>query len=577
MRTITAVIGRLPVMLGLAACVAPTACFLVHAQVATPRTRAGGGPSSSPTSPSAGGPSSTYLADLTRIGLSEQNGWWSDRGELVLGGLSGKPAARKPLMFEGVHSRHGIYLSARPSGEASITYRLGKRFGSFRSEAIIPEMFPHQGNPRTPLVLEVRGDGRTLWKSRPLARKGDHQAFSVSVEGIDELSLIVACRGPENWGLAAWVEPRLSVSGLDGGHGPRTGRGGTDEAGPKPMGRFAAGGKIEVQVGEQKTVIPEGRFDFRFFPDQPISVLGTKPLRFLLVVPPRTLLMQGPSFETARPVRPVLQGSNRNGAYDQKDAAINSIHIDRDNREILAFFHAERPTGGVGFGGTVRFYASVGLAVSGSEEIDFRKVGPIITGVPEDANSSQTAQGAGEPSACVDHTGEWLYLYYTDHSRRDPLTRKERGVVTCMARCKVSNAGRPGKWEKYYNGAFSEPGLGGRDAEVADCWGASVTYVPELKKYIMVGSRDGICYFTSDDGVRWTKGGTLVEANDVPVIGEAVAFHPMLHVERGTPGEAVGQLFYAYSPRFSRPRMQVPGHTHFFVKRPIRLRLMQAD
>ncbi len=160
----------------------------------------------------AGGPEQSYLVTLPRIDLHEQNGWWSDRGELVLGGLSGNPVARKPLMFDGQHSGHGIYLHARPSGEVSITYRLGGRFGSFRSEVLIPEMFPQQADPKTPLVFKLVGDERTIWQSRPLGLKGDHQPCSVDVTGIDELSLRVECRGPENWGLAAWVEPRLTAA-----------------------------------------------------------------------------------------------------------------------------------------------------------------------------------------------------------------------------------------------------------------------------------------------------------------------------------------------------------------------------
>ena len=137
--------------------------------------------------PNAPGP--VYLVDLPRISLVEQNGWWSDRGELVLGGLSGNPMDRKPLVFEGKPSEHGIYMHARPSGEASVTYRLGRRYASFRSVAVIPDMLPQQGDPRTPLILKVVGDGRTLWQSRPLARKGGQQPCTVPVKDIDELSL----------------------------------------------------------------------------------------------------------------------------------------------------------------------------------------------------------------------------------------------------------------------------------------------------------------------------------------------------------------------------------------------------
>ena len=60
----------------------------------------------------------TYLVDLPRIKVSDHRGWWSDRGELLLEGAPGEPDVRKPLQFEGEQSSHGIYLHARPSGNA---------------------------------------------------------------------------------------------------------------------------------------------------------------------------------------------------------------------------------------------------------------------------------------------------------------------------------------------------------------------------------------------------------------------------------------------------------------------------
>ncbi len=68
-----------------------------------------------------------------------ENGPWSDRGELVLGSLSGNPFNRKPLMFDQEHSAHGLYLQARPLGQAWMTRRLDKRFSVVRGEIVIPE------------------------------------------------------------------------------------------------------------------------------------------------------------------------------------------------------------------------------------------------------------------------------------------------------------------------------------------------------------------------------------------------------------------------------------------------------
>jgi len=227
--------------------------------------------------------------------------------------------------------------------------------------------------------------------------------------------------------------------------------------------------ELKTTLGKQQTIMRSGQHGFNYFPDEPVSVISERPLRFLMVVGNQTFLMEGRSFATAQPVRVVLGPSNKPGAYDEQYAGISSVYLDRRRREILGFFHAEKPTGGKNQEGTFRFYATIALAVSRDGGANFTKVGPILTGLPEDPHWKGTAQGNADVSVTVDDTGKWLYAYYTEHSRRDPANGRQRSVITCMARSAVSDGGRPGTWKKYYNGSFSEPGLGGRDSEVANC------------------------------------------------------------------------------------------------------------
>ena len=195
----------------------------------------------------------TYLVSLPRIDLREYNGWWSDKGELILGGVGGQPINRKSLVFEGQHSVHGIYMHARPSGESFITFRLGGRFESFETKAHIPEMLPNQGDPLTPLVFIVIGDGRTLWKSKPLSKKGDHEPCSVSVKGINDLSLKIECPGRDNWALASWIEPHLLIAEKET----------TPSSAPAPRDddRIAAenvmkaGGRLELLIDGKKVLV----------------------------------------------------------------------------------------------------------------------------------------------------------------------------------------------------------------------------------------------------------------------------------------------------------------------------------
>jgi hypothetical protein len=326
--------------------------------------------------------------------------------------------------------------------------------------------------------------------------------------------------------------------------------------------------ELTATVGKQTVVMPAGQHGFNYFPDEPISVISRSPLRFLMVVGNRTMLMEGPSFEKARPVKAVLEPSNSPGAYDEHYAGISSVFIDKGRKEVLGFFHAEKPTGGKNKEGTSRFYATIGLAVSTDGGRSFKKIGPILTGRPEDPEWKGTAQGNADVSVCLDHTGQWLYAYYTEHSRRDPATGKARSVITCMARSKVTDGGRPGTWKKYYKGSFEEPGLGGKDSEVANCWAPHVTYIPAMKKYVMMGNRGCVGFYTSDDGIKWGNPTVLFKMDDVPIIDKEIAIHPSLFIERANPEEATGFLFYAYSPKYGHKK---PGSPHYFVKRSIRL------
>jgi hypothetical protein len=154
---------------------------------------------------------SDYLVTLSHLGRRQE----TDGGRIRVGGLSGKPAGRKPLIFERVRSSNGIYIHASRSDVNWISHRLDKRFNWFRSEAIIPVMYDWQGPPKTPLEFEVVADGLTIWRSTPISFKGDHQPCSVSVKGVGQLMLRVRCPGMNNWALAARAEPRLYVSSPD--------------------------------------------------------------------------------------------------------------------------------------------------------------------------------------------------------------------------------------------------------------------------------------------------------------------------------------------------------------------------
>ena len=58
-----------------------------------------------------------------------------------------------------------------------------------------------------PLSFRIVGDGRVLWRSKPIGR--GRQEFSVLVRGVRKLELFVDCSGANRWAHAVWVEPQL--------------------------------------------------------------------------------------------------------------------------------------------------------------------------------------------------------------------------------------------------------------------------------------------------------------------------------------------------------------------------------
>jgi len=336
--------------------------------------------------------------------------------------------------------------------------------------------------------------------------------------------------------------------------------------------------ECEVDLGPIQTVIPAGKWGLNAFPDGAITVLSSRsPVSFLMSVGYRTsvspdlqgsstVLLRGTSFEKATPIATVMRADNTNPK--EQLAYLSAVIPLAAQEAMLGIIYQERSTGGQNAVGTHRFYATTGVALSKDKGATFERLGDIIVGRPEDPASRATAQGSGGGSVCIEPEGRYLYMYYTDFSRLNPANGEQRSVITCMARSLVEEEGRPGSWTKWFNGSFSEPGLGGKDTEIANCFGAAVVYVPEAKRFFMFGIRDGLCLFVSEDGIRWGKRIGLTDDEDVRVPGNEerpMASSPQLVIAQASPTHIKGYLFHSYSPN-----ARVPS---YLVKRKITLSL----
>jgi hypothetical protein len=108
--------------------------------------------------------------------------------------------------------------------------------------------------------------------------------------------------------------------------------------------------------------------------------------------------------------------------------------------------------------------------------------GPDFSGLSWDG-------GDGDHILYVDAKGGYLYLFtnhYTWPKTGSPAAAMLRHRV---ARCAIADRMAPGKWQRFYNGRWSEPGVGGKASFVN---GYCVIYDTFLKKYLSFNYISGL-------------------------------------------------------------------------------------
>jgi len=353
--------------------------------------------------------------------------------------------------------------------------------------------------------------------------------------------------------------------------------------------------EISIRHGVQRVVIPSGRggLQGQGFPDMPIVVLKQRPVTFLMVCGNDTYLWSGKSLSEAMPVSRVLSPGPA-GSMDNNYAGIASVCHDKQRKRLIAFYHAEdkEGIGKVAVNDVQGFYGRVCVAESPANKVQFSKLGPALTAdQPKKPRGWETeggpvqawmSQGVGDPSVCIDADGEHLLCMYNEHSNR---LKAGRGVQLCVARAPLSSAGLPGSWTKFYQGAFSEPGLGGHDTPVitAAPQGETITphlqYVSQWQRYIVVFgvgiyseingnppkvAECGIYLSSSENGTEWTKPVKAKTIFNIWVNGHESMMHPFLVIDRATKSEITGQLMYRYTPRW-------PDDQGHLVSLPVRI------
>ncbi len=248
----------------------------------------------------------------------------------------------------------------------------------------------------------------------------------------------------------------------------------------------------------------------------------------------------GGSLETLRPMTSVVLQPGT--GFDSCGAWLNSVW--QDGAVIRGWYHAE----------TDCAYPRTHKSVAYTESYDGGRTfvkpnypnNQVITAPPIYSNPDSDDEGDHR----VIRVGNYLYMYFI--ASRDWQVR--------LARSHISDGGKPGTWYKYYNGSFSQPGIGGESSPVDPAGTLTrswVSYNSYLNSYLGFSyiQRDGrfagFGFTVSLDGVNnWTALPYLVLSSEGEYWGrntdsKDLAEYPSLISAYGD-DEQIGDTFWLY-------------------------------
>jgi hypothetical protein len=156
-----------------------------------------------------------YLCDLQETHSFVGFGALGKNGDLGYDpgvGIGNPAGGDRRIIVRGVPARKGLSMhstaaSAGP-GFSFARYQLDGKYRSFHSAAAANDSIAAmtRGMLDTPMMFSVVGDGRLLWRSRPIQRPGESQPCIVDVTGVRQLEVRVT-HSSGGATHAVWVDP----------------------------------------------------------------------------------------------------------------------------------------------------------------------------------------------------------------------------------------------------------------------------------------------------------------------------------------------------------------------------------
>ena len=139
-----------------------------------------------------------YLSDMPgvkTVGEFFNEGRFGSRGRVSVNGrLAAKALYLKPAVGTNV---------------AQVTFRLGKQYKRFNSAVALNDTIGATGGPPH-MVFSVQADGKLLWESKPAEKPHLVQECDLSVEGVDQIELILVASGNNYWWHGIWIDPYVT-------------------------------------------------------------------------------------------------------------------------------------------------------------------------------------------------------------------------------------------------------------------------------------------------------------------------------------------------------------------------------
>lgn len=147
-------------------------------------------------------------------------------------------------------------------------------------------------------------------------------------------------------------------------------------------------------------------------------------------------------------------------------------------------------------------FRRIDLATSVNQGKTWQLAGDIIT--PYYPTQATTAAypgstyyyGDGDAKLFIDSATGYFYLYYM--SAWFDKTTESGTEYIYVARAPISGHMAPGTWTKWYQGAFSQPGLGGQEDAISSGDSFLVWWNAYLGKYVGIRGLDGEVFLSSD-------------------------------------------------------------------------------